>query len=115
MYKLNNKILENLHLPLWILKDIAWSNEMHTLGITMAIPTNILAIYIAIKTRKSAEDFLPNLAVVCWIAANTIWMIDEFFLLEIMIWSKVGFVIGLILMAIWCVLKLPKLLRKVES
>ena len=45
----------------------------------MVIPTIGMAIYIAAKTRKNMLLFLPNMAVCCWIGANAVWMLGEFF------------------------------------
>ena len=45
----------------------------------MIVPTLSLAIYITWKTRKIYSEMMHNLAICCWIFANSIWMIGEFF------------------------------------
>ncbi len=70
--------LENLHIPLWLLKDTCWMLEWKTLGVIMIFPTVFLAIRIAVHTYKTVY-FLPNLAVCFWIGANAYWMVCEFF------------------------------------
>lgn len=69
---------ENLHIPLWLLKDTCWMMEWKTLGITMIIPTVSVALYLTAKSLKT-KDFYINLAVSFWIAANAFWMCCEFF------------------------------------
>jgi hypothetical protein len=45
----------------------------------MIIPTLTLAIYITYKNRKDKSELAHNLAVCFWIAANSVWMIGEFY------------------------------------
>ncbi|MCB9189937.1 MAG: hypothetical protein H6600_08910 [Flavobacteriales bacterium] len=68
---------ENFHIVLWLMKDVCWVMQAKTLGTIMVFPTVSLAIYIAWLTRKSLVDLYHNLAVVCWISANSIWMLGE--------------------------------------
>lgn len=70
---------ENLHIPLWLLKDTCWMLQWKTLGVIMIVPTIIVAIIITIKMRIEKDDeFWINLAICFWIAANSYWMICEF-------------------------------------
>ena len=69
---------ENIHIPLWLIKDTCWMMEWKTLGVTMIIPTLSVAIAIAYITRKTDELFI-NLAICFWILANAYWMCCEFF------------------------------------
>lgn len=48
-------------------------------GTILIIPTVSIALLIAWKTRPHKELFYPNLAVACWITANSVWMVGEFF------------------------------------
>jgi hypothetical protein len=73
------KRLENLHIAVWLLKDYSWCATTRWLGLLMVIPTIGLAIHLAYQTRRDAEDFIHNLAVVCWLAANVTWMTGEFY------------------------------------
>lgn len=71
---------ENLHIPLWLLKDTFWMLQWRTLGTIMIIPTITVALIITIKTsREKNDEFWVNLAVLFWIFANSYWMLCEFF------------------------------------
>ena len=71
--------LENAHILLWLVKDACWVMEIKMLGVLMIIPTLIMAFYLTWSTRRWVHEFYHNLAVCCWIAANSIWMAGEFF------------------------------------
>jgi hypothetical protein len=89
---------ENLHIPLWLLKDTCWMLQWKTLGVSMIIPTITVAIIISIKTWKEKDDeFWINLAICFWIAANSYWMICEFTKHEeIKDYAGFPFVVGMI-------------------
>jgi len=70
---------ENVHILLWLLKDLCWVMDFKITGLVMIVPTVLMAIYITVLTRHSVSELFHNLAVVCWICANSIWMIGEFF------------------------------------
>jgi hypothetical protein len=70
---------ENFHIVLWLLKDVCWVMGYKTMGTIMIIPTVSMAIYIVWLTRKSVVDLYHNLAVVCWITANSLWMLGELY------------------------------------
>jgi len=70
---------ENLHILLWLLKDFCWISNYKILGLTMIIPTITVAILITWRTREISSELWHNLAIVCWISANSIWMIGEFY------------------------------------
>jgi len=70
---------ENLHIPLWLLKDTCWMLQWKTLGISMIVPTLAVSLFISIKTFKEKDDeFWINLAISFWIIANSYWMVCEF-------------------------------------
>lgn len=71
--------LENLHIVFWLFKDISWCMLWKELGIIMVVPTLSVALYIAYRTRNLKSELAHNLAVACWISANSYWMISEFF------------------------------------
>ena len=75
----NIKKLENLHVGLWLLKDCSWCQEWIKVGMMVSLPTLALAIKIAWDSRRDTEDLVHNIAVCCWLCANVIWMIGEFF------------------------------------
>ncbi len=69
---------ENFHIVLWLLKDVAWILGWKPLGVIMFVPTLAIAVWIAWKSRADIGELLHCVAVVCWISANGIWMIGEF-------------------------------------
>lgn len=69
---------ENVHIPLWLLKDTCWMMEWKVLGVCMIVPTVAVALYIAYKSFQTREFFI-NLAICFWIFANGFWMCCEFF------------------------------------
>jgi hypothetical protein len=105
------RILENLHLPLWLIKDTCWALVWRPLGVAMIIPTVSLALWITWKTRKQTEEFLPALSVSCWIVANSIWMCDEFFELGILYLSIGFFAVGFLVISVWIFRYLPGMLK----
>lgn len=70
--------MENLHIVFWLFKDISWCLLWKPLGIAMIVPTLIIAIIIAVRTRALVSELCHNLAIVLWIAANAYWMVSEF-------------------------------------
>lgn len=70
---------ENLHIALWLLKDTCWVTDFKTGGLIMIIPTIAVAIYITWMMRHIMAELFHNMAVCCWICANSIWMIGEFY------------------------------------
>jgi prepilin signal peptidase PulO-like enzyme (type II secretory pathway) len=77
--------MENLHIVFWLLKDTSWCMDWKTLGIVMVIPTLIIAIIISWRTRQYMSELCHNVAITVWIAANSYWMISEFFHFDSMI------------------------------
>jgi len=71
--------MENLHIVFWLLKDVSWCMVWRPLGLAMIVPTLAIAIIIAWRTRHLTSELAHNLAIVLWIAANSYWMISEFF------------------------------------
>ncbi|MFY8024988.1 MAG: hypothetical protein ACOVNO_06540 [Sediminibacterium sp.] len=71
--------MENLHIVFWLFKDVAWCLGLKWLGTVMIIPTLIISIVIAYRTRKYVSELCHNLAITVWISANSYWMISEFF------------------------------------
>jgi hypothetical protein len=71
--------MENMHIIFWLLKDISWCLFWKPLGIAMIFPTLIISIIIAWRTRHIRSELSHNMAITFWIAANSYWMISEFF------------------------------------
>lgn len=70
--------MENLHIVFWLLKDVAWCMIWKPLGILMIFPTLAISIVIAWRTRHLVSEWCHNLAITCWISANSYWMLSEF-------------------------------------
>ena len=76
---MNIRKFENIHILLWLLKDLCWVTLSETLAVIMIIPTVALAFYIAWLSRVEKSELFHNLAVCCWIMANSTWMLGELF------------------------------------
>lgn len=70
---------ENFHIILWLLKDSFWILNWKIPGTIMVLPAITLAVFIAWRSRRLVRQFWFNVAVCCWIMANSIWMLGEFF------------------------------------
>ena len=70
---------ENMHVVLWLLKDLCWLMEYRVAGLVMVAPTVAMAVHIAWRSRKDQQDFFQALAVILWILANSTWMLGDFF------------------------------------
>jgi hypothetical protein len=71
--------LSNLHILLWLFKDACWVSNWKLLGTVMIVPTLSMAIYITYRFWHELEERYHNIGVFCWICANAIWMLGEFF------------------------------------
>jgi hypothetical protein len=74
--------MENLHIVFWIFKDIGWCMGFTWLGISMIVPTMIVSIVIAWRTRQIVSELCHNIAITVWISANAFWMCTEFFKID---------------------------------
>ena len=70
--------MENLHIVFWLFKDVAWCMGWRPLGIVMIIPTLLISIIIAWRTRQYVSELCHNIAISLWISANSYWMVSEF-------------------------------------
>jgi hypothetical protein len=89
---------ENLHVFFWLIKDSFWMMEWKIPAVFMILPTVLMAVYILIQSKSNMLSFIPNAAVLCWILANAIWMLDEFYLAGLKFYSIIPFILGLIFM-----------------
>ncbi|MFT4154947.1 hypothetical protein [Parafilimonas sp.] len=71
--------MENLHIVFWLFKDISWCLLWKPLGMIMIAPTFIISLVIAWRTKQYMSELCHNVAISVWIAANSYWMISEFF------------------------------------
>lgn len=102
------RAFENFHIFLWLIKDVCWVSDFKIAGLIIAIPTIILAFLLMWVNRKSLVELLHNLAVCCWIAANVIWMIGEFYFDDgLRPFALIFFLIGLILVAYYYFIYYP--------
>jgi len=87
---------ENIHIPLWLLKDTCWMMQWKTLGMIMIAPTISVAVYIAFRSY-GFKQFWLNSAICFWIAANAYWMCVEFFEREeLKYYAAIPFCLGFI-------------------
>ncbi len=70
---------ENFHIVLWLVKDTCWAMDLAVPATLMVLPTIAVAVLIAWKYRHEAYERAHALATVCWISANSTWMVGEFF------------------------------------
>jgi hypothetical protein len=100
---------ENLHIVMWLLKDTCWVLLWKELGLFMIVPTLAVAFHITWIRRQIKSELFHNLAVSCWITANSIWMIGEFFFDDqLRPLATVFFILGIAAVAIYYFLILPK-------
>lgn len=71
--------IENLHILLWLIKDMCWALNFKWMAIFMIVPTLAVALLITVQTKKMRSELFHNLAILFWITANCTWMIGEFF------------------------------------
>jgi hypothetical protein len=100
--------VENLHILLWLLKDTCWVLIWKTGGMIMIVPTLFVAFYITFLSRKNIPELLHNIAVTCWIIANSIWMIGEFYFDdETRTFASIFFILGLAVILFYYLYYLP--------
>lgn len=121
---LQYRIMENLHIVFWLFKDLAWCLEMKWLAVIMVIPTLVISIVIAWRTRYIVSELCHNLAVTVWISANSYWMVTEFIGIDEKM-SPLGitykhlavipFSLGLLILLYYYVWYRPRHLRELET
>jgi hypothetical protein len=93
--------LENLHIVFWLIKDACWLLEFRIPGTSMVFPTVLLAVYMVVITLRHPEFFL-NCAILCWITANSWWMLMEFYNDDrLKNFSVIPFALGLIAISLY--------------
>jgi len=109
--------MENLHIVFWIFKDIGWCMGFTLLGITMIVPTLIVSIVIAWRTRQIVSELCHNLAITVWISANSFWMCTEFFKVDhlpigygftVKHLAMIPFIIGMLILAYYYIWYKPR-------
>jgi hypothetical protein len=113
--------MENMHIVFWLLKDISWCMLWRELGLAMFIPTLVIAIIIAWRTRDVMSELAHNLAIAFWICANGYWMISEFFHFDtIIVWNNltgkhlalIPFIAGALILLYYYTVQRPKEIRE---
>ncbi len=100
---------ENMHIVLWLIKDTCWVMTWRIAGMTMIIPTLIVAIHIAWRSRKNIADLFHNTAVCLWISANATWMTGEFFFQDgLRQYAMIFFIAGIVVVSIFYLVHFPK-------
>ncbi len=100
---------ENLHIVLWLMKDFAWIMNFQGFALIMAVPTLWVAAQLCWVTRTDRSELFHNIAVLCWIVANVIWMLGEFFFEDgIRHLAAPFFVLGLLILGYFYVNKFFK-------
>ena len=100
---------ENFHIVLWLIKDMSWVMLWRPLGLAMILPTLFVAIHITWKSRHDMAEVLHNGAICCWICANSIWMIGEFYFKDgLRNYAKIFFIVGLCIIGIYYLFVLPR-------
>lgn len=105
--------IENLHILLWLIKDLCWVADLKLFGTIMIVPTLSVAIWLTYKMRSEFSELIHNLAVICWILANATWMLGEFYWNDgTRLYATFFFCAGLAILAVFYV---PLLLKKINS
>lgn len=102
------EILESIHFPMWILKDLAWMLGFGVLSLTLAIPTIIISALL-IKWSTRFFEKMENIAIMCWLTANTLWMSHEQFGVNTKELAVIMFSFGVIISLSY----LPSLVKKI--
>ena len=100
---------ENFHILLWLLKDSFWLMEWKLAGISAIVPVMLLAFRIAWLDRKDTANLLHNIAIICWLCGDSIWMIGDFFFnSRLKQLPATFFGIGILVLAIYYLVVLPR-------
>jgi hypothetical protein len=109
--------MENMHIVFWLFKDVSWCMNWKVLGIAMIVPTMVIAVMIAWRTRDIKSEMAHNLAIMFWISANSFWMISEFLHFDtVMVWHGISgkhlalipFTLGGLVLAWYYLIQKPK-------
>ena len=110
----NIREYENLHIALWLIKDTCWCMSerlafLKPVGMFMIVPTLVVAVDLAWKSRKNTADLFHNIAICLWISANATWMTGEFFYEDTFRdYAMVFFAAGLFVVALYYIIHFPK-------
>jgi len=102
------KWIENGHILLWLIKDTCWATVWKPGGIFMIVPTIGVALYILWRSMGNRAEFYHNASICFWIAANSIWMVGEFFNKDLRPVAVCFFASGLIVLIVYYLLYFKK-------
>jgi hypothetical protein len=76
----------------------------------MIIPTLSVAVYIAWRSRHIVAEVTHNIAITLWIAANSMWMISEFFKVDEKVkpYCIIPFSLGLLILFYYYLVYAPR-------
>jgi hypothetical protein len=100
--------LENAHIFLWLIKDTCWAMVWRPGGVIMILPTVSVAVYLTWKSRHWKAELYHNIAVCCWILANSVWMVGEFYNKETRPYAVGIFVTGLLMLLVYYIFHFRK-------
>lgn len=107
------RVNENLHIVLWLVKDLAWLMEFRLLGALMVAPTLAMAFFITWQCRAERRELVHAIAVIFWILANSTWMIGDFYFgMRGHGLAQAFFIGGLTLLAVYYLVVLPVAYRR---
>ena len=110
------RVHENLHIILWLFKDLSWLMEYKILGLVMVVHTILVAVLIAWESRGDRSELFHASAVILWILANSTWMIEDFFFNgHGHVIAEAFFLSGLALLAVFYLVILPLERRKLRN
>lgn len=92
---------ENLHVVLWLIKDMCWMLDFKTAGAIMILPTLAMAFYVIYLSKNNFNLVIVNLAIVFWICANSAWMISDFYNNISRSVSLIFFIAGIVTMLVY--------------
>ena len=74
---------------------------LKTFAVFMIVPTLLLAFYVSLLSNKTMGILTVNIAMICWIAANSAWMLHDFYKMLPILVSEFLFVVGMVAMLIY--------------
>lgn len=87
------KILQVFHIPIWILKDLCWMLGWGWMSLILSVPAIFISILIINYTAGVKK--LENYIILCWLTANTFWLMDEKLNANTHYLSIIFFIIGI--------------------
>jgi hypothetical protein len=106
-------ILNIIHFPLWILKDMMWLLKLGVISFTLSIPAILISIILVFNTKGYQR--LENLIISFWLMGNTLWMSHEMFGVNTLPIAIISFIFGIFISMKWIPYKIKKILKKLHK